>query len=150
MVVGAFEEALQQAVILAGFIPIVMATAGNVGIQSSSVAVRFEQKIRDTALPFITYSRASGGATGVRQLVTAGLGLKGIIGNRSDISGVAVAWGQPENRSLRNQYVAELFYRVQLTDSIQVTPDLQLIVEPSRNRYNDAIGVLGLRMRIVL
>jgi magnesium transporter len=40
MVVGAFEEALQQAVILAGFIPIVMATAGNVGIQSSSVAVQ--------------------------------------------------------------------------------------------------------------
>ena len=37
MVVGSFEAALQQAVILAGFIPIVMATAGNVGIQSSSV-----------------------------------------------------------------------------------------------------------------
>jgi magnesium transporter len=40
MVVGSFEAALQQAVILAGFIPIVMATAGNVGIQSSSVAVQ--------------------------------------------------------------------------------------------------------------
>ena len=40
MVVGAFDEALQQAVILAGFIPIIMATAGNVGIQSSAVAVQ--------------------------------------------------------------------------------------------------------------
>jgi len=40
MVVGSFEAALQQAVVLAGFIPIVMATAGNVGIQSSSVAVQ--------------------------------------------------------------------------------------------------------------
>jgi magnesium transporter len=40
LVVGSFEEALQQAVILAGFIPIIMATAGNVGIQSSAVAVQ--------------------------------------------------------------------------------------------------------------
>lgn len=40
LVVGAFDEALQQAVILAGFIPIIMATAGNVGIQSSAVAVQ--------------------------------------------------------------------------------------------------------------
>jgi magnesium transporter len=40
LVVGSFEHALQQAVILAGFIPIVMATAGNVGIQSSAVAVQ--------------------------------------------------------------------------------------------------------------
>lgn len=40
LVVGSFEAALRQAVILAGFIPIVMATAGNVGIQSSAVAVQ--------------------------------------------------------------------------------------------------------------
>jgi porin len=113
-------------------------------------SLRFEQQLGEGVLPFITYSRASGGATDVRQLVTAGLGLTGIIGNRDDITGVAVAWGQPENRSLRNQYVAELFYRVQLTQHIQVTPDLQLIVEPSRNRDNDTIGVLGLRMRIIL
>ena len=40
MVVSSFEESLQQAVILAGFIPIIMSTAGNVGIQSSAVAVQ--------------------------------------------------------------------------------------------------------------
>jgi porin len=82
--------------------------------------------------------------------VTAGIGLRGIFGNRDDLTGVAVAWGQPEDRSLRNQYVAEVFYRVQLTEYIQVTPDLQLIVEPSKNRENDTIGVLGLRIRIIL
>jgi porin len=112
-------------------------------------SLRFEQKVGEDVQTFVTYSRASGGATDVRQLVTAGLGLSGIFGNRDDITGVAVAWGQPEDRSLRNQYVAELFYRVQLTEHIQVTPDLQLIAEPSRNRDNDTIGVLGLRMRLL-
>jgi magnesium transporter len=40
LVIGTFESAIQQAVILAGFIPIVMATAGNAGIQSSAIAVQ--------------------------------------------------------------------------------------------------------------
>ncbi|NND70492.1 MAG: magnesium transporter [Rhodothermales bacterium] len=39
-VIYSFEEALQSAVVLAAFIPIVMATAGNAGIQSSAIAVQ--------------------------------------------------------------------------------------------------------------
>ena len=40
LVIGQFENALQQAVILATFIPIVMAMAGNAGIQSSAIVVQ--------------------------------------------------------------------------------------------------------------
>ena len=40
LVIGTFEEALEAAVILASFLPIMMATAGNVGIQSSSIVVQ--------------------------------------------------------------------------------------------------------------
>ncbi|MEM8486763.1 MAG: magnesium transporter [Bacteroidota bacterium] len=39
-VIGGFEEALDKAVVLAAFIPIMMATAGNVGIQSSAIIVQ--------------------------------------------------------------------------------------------------------------
>ncbi len=40
LVVGSFERTLRQAVILASFIPVVMAMAGNAGIQSAAVAVQ--------------------------------------------------------------------------------------------------------------
>ncbi len=40
VVIGSFEEALAQAAILASFIPVVMATAGNAGIQASTVTVQ--------------------------------------------------------------------------------------------------------------
>lgn len=40
MVILSFEHSLTAASILAGFIPIVMATAGNAGIQSSAIAVQ--------------------------------------------------------------------------------------------------------------
>ena len=40
VVIGRFEGALEQAVVLAAFIPIVMAMAGNAGIQSSAIVVQ--------------------------------------------------------------------------------------------------------------
>ena len=40
IVIAHFEDTLQRAVVLAVFIPIVMATAGNAGIQSSAIAVQ--------------------------------------------------------------------------------------------------------------
>ncbi|MDZ4699385.1 MAG: magnesium transporter [Rhodothermales bacterium] len=40
LVIGSFEDALKAAVVLASFLPIMMATAGNVGIQSSSIVVQ--------------------------------------------------------------------------------------------------------------
>lgn len=39
-VIWSFKETLEQATILAGFIPIIMATAGNAGIQSSAITVQ--------------------------------------------------------------------------------------------------------------
>ncbi|WP_068115509.1 magnesium transporter [Tropicimonas marinistellae] len=40
MVIGTYEDALIEAAILASFIPVVMATAGNVGIQASTMSIQ--------------------------------------------------------------------------------------------------------------
>ncbi len=40
LVVGSFEDELQEAAILAAFIPVVMSMAGNSGLQASAVAVQ--------------------------------------------------------------------------------------------------------------
>ncbi len=40
LVIGLFHHVLEKAILLAAFIPIVMATAGNAGIQSSAIAVQ--------------------------------------------------------------------------------------------------------------
>ncbi|SNT16400.1 magnesium transporter [Tropicimonas sediminicola] len=39
-VIGSYEDALTEAAILASFIPVVMATAGNVGIQASTMSIQ--------------------------------------------------------------------------------------------------------------
>ncbi|MEM7393953.1 MAG: carbohydrate porin, partial [Verrucomicrobiota bacterium] len=45
------------------------------------------------------------------------------------------------------QYSIELFYRVQVTQELQVTPSVQFIVDPAFNLEEDMITVLGLRGR---
>ena len=117
-------------------------------ISGRGVALRFEQFLGEEFMAFATYSRSSGKARATRQLATAGIGMLDILGYKDDVVGVAVGWGQPRDRGLRNQYVAELFYRMQITDYLQLTPDIQVIVDPSRNHKDDIIGVFGLRLRL--
>jgi len=70
-------------------------------------------------------------------------------GGPDDLIGVAFAWGQPQDRTLRDQYVLEAFYRVQVFPYIQLTPDLQVIFNPSKNRNDSTIVILGLRTRVL-
>ena len=62
--------------------------------------------------------------------------------------GFAFAWGRPSVGRLRDQYVTELFFRLQVTLEFQLTPDLQFIVFPSQNPRDDFIAVFGMRARL--
>ena len=85
-----------------------------------------------------------------KQVISCGVGLDGPIGARpDDLLGIGFGWGQPEDRSLRDQYVTEIFYRVQLTPKIQVTPGYQVIFDPSLTEEEDVVGIFGLRLRVV-
>ena len=66
---------------------------------------------------------------------TMGLSMDECFGRKRD--GFGVAWGYTTagESSLGVQTVTEIYYRLQLTDSIQITPDIQIITNP-----NDPIG----------
>ncbi len=44
------------------------------------------------------------------------------------------------------QTMVEAFYRIQLTESMQLTPDIQVIFNPGAGNDNDVSVVLGLRL----
>jgi carbohydrate-selective porin OprB len=71
------------------------------------------------------------------------------LGWKDDIFGVGFTWGETTDTALRDQYVAELVYRHQFTPKIQLTPGIQVIVDPSSNRDDDIIGVFEFRVRVV-
>ena len=79
--------------------------------------------------------------------VTAGFGYRPSA-NFSDLLGVGVGWAQPSNDALSEQLTAEAFYRFQVTPNLAITPNLQIIRDPSLNPGIDTLYVAGLRARI--
>jgi porin len=66
----------------------------------------------------------------------------------SDLFGFGLAWSEPLLASLRDQTTMETFYRFQVTQNLAITPDLQIIIDPTLNPAVDSQIILGLRGRI--
>lgn len=79
--------------------------------------------------------------------------LSGGIGYRppgapSDLFGLGVGWTSPQNDALRDASVVETFYRFMVTPNFAITPDIQIINDPSLNPAVDTQVVVGLRARV--
>jgi porin len=65
--------------------------------------------------------------------------------------GFGVNWGQPNDALFGpddDQYAFEVYYRIQVTKELAITPDVQLLLDPAQNPEEDSIWVFGLRARI--
>ena len=103
--------------------------------------------------------------------VSVGLGIDRPFGREGDLFGIAYNWSRPTDRetssdqvrfvglgyndlfqstpstpSPRPQSLVEMFYRIQLTDSMQLTPDVQVVFDPASRNDTDTVVVLGLRL----
>ena len=65
----------------------------------------------------------------------------------NDLAGLAVSWGRAPDSS-RDQYTLEAFYRYYMTDFLQLTPQIQYVVDPANDPATDDILVLGARLRV--
>ena len=101
----------------------------------------------DTTL-FARYAYSTSTATIAQHMASTGVGLTPFRDRGDDVFGLAFAYGRPSVRTLRDQYVVESFYRIQLTSEIQLTPDIQFIFKPSLNPTEDLIVVVGGRARM--
>ncbi len=67
--------------------------------------------------------------------------------------GIGFNWGRPNRDTfgadLDDQLTAEIFYRWQLTNNIQVTPSIQVVGNPALNAGDDVVGIFGVRARLV-
>jgi porin len=66
-----------------------------------------------------------------------------------DTLGIATSWGSPPETSLRNQITSEVFYRVQITQNLTMSPDIQIVYHPSYTKDESWVFTPGLRMRLV-
>lgn len=116
--------------------------------KGSGLAITLQQDVAQKMTLFLRYSFTNGSITNVRQLFSGGVSIYDPFGETDEVLGLAFAWGEPEDKSLRSQSVIEFFYRTQLFPEVQLTPDIQLIINPSNAPEKDIIAVFGIRIRI--
>ncbi len=102
-------------------------------------------------MPFFRAGYAKDGGSLLQKTVSAGFGYQ--FDDNESLLGLGFNWGQPNETTfgpgLRDQYTVELFTRLQVTENIQITPDIQYIKNPALNSKKSHSVVLGLRMRAV-
>jgi len=116
------------------------------------IAFSATQYINDTWLPFIRGGYAEDGGTLLQKSLTAGLGYQPVQG--SNLLGAAIGWGEVNESSwapgLDDQITMELFYRIQFSTRIAITPDLQYVINPAINPDASSIFIWGIRARLAL
>lgn len=81
-------------------------------------------------------------------MISGGIGWEGKMLTETDVVGIAGAWGKPEDHDLDDQYVTEVFYRLQVSPDNQFTLGYQFIFSPTFEPDDDVVGVFEVRWRI--
>lgn len=115
---------------------------------ASGYSILLQQELAKGWTPFVRYSYSNANVTNTQKIATAGVVQEGTKTRPKDRIGFALAWGQPHNSNLTEQWTAELFYRYSVIPTFQITPLAQIIIDPSKNPYNRVIGIFGLRGRV--
>jgi len=117
------------------------------GVEESwGVAASAAFFVCDRWMPFVRAGWAEGTAPVWDRSVSVGLGR--YFSPRSDLAALGVSWGRPSGTRIDDQFTIEGFYRLQLLQSLAITPSLQLLVNPATNPEEDVVGLLGFRFRL--
>src|ERR1700678_4200330 len=109
----------------------------------------FEHEFASGWTPFGRF--ATGTFSGVAIKQTEGIGLARIrpFGRRGDMFGAAFNYTQPNLPGKRHESVFESFYRLRLTQSVEVGPDVEVSVHPTYATRAYTTTLLSARMEVI-
>lgn len=116
------------------------------GKDGSGFSISFDQAVGEGLHLFLRYSIGDSDITDFQRFFSTGVGLDSPF-NKNDMLGIGYAWGDPSEANLRKEQIIEIFYRYQIGDFVHLSPDIQVILDPGRNRSDDLIILLGLRLQ---
>ncbi len=115
------------------------------------INVSWQNWINDKWLPFVRGGYTEDSGSLLEKSVTVGLGYQPV--PMRGVIGLGFNWGKPNQTSFAgadDQYTTELFWRLQLTKELAVTPSIQYIKDPALNDDEDNLWAFGLRLRVAL
>lgn len=111
-------------------------------------SISADQNITDRYGAFFRFGYGDGGIKDIGHIIAGGLSFLSPFDRSNDQAGIAAAFTHPKDDEFRDEYSAEAYYRLQLTEGFELSGSVQLIVDPSAGD-EDAVGVFGLRARLL-
>jgi len=120
------------------------------GSDGWGVGVNFDQELGLPGLVgFFRFGEGDGEVTPVERFVSGGLAVEGPFGRPRDRFAVAASWSRPSEAGTRPETFIEIQYRIALTHTLELSPDLQIVIDPASNRTTDTIWVPGVRLTFI-
>jgi porin len=111
----------------------------------------FEHEFRSGWAPFGRYAFATDSGTTIKQTDSIGLTNVRPFGRRGDMFGVSLNYTEPSGHTggFHHESLVEMFYRLRLTRSTEIGPDMQVSIHPTYSERAYTTVLLGARMRII-
>ena len=107
-------------------------------------------------LPFLRYGYADNDSeaglsnpTPIEHMLNAGIAIDDLFGYSNDRLGIGATWSRPADNRLDDQGALDIYYRLQITPQVAITPTFHLVIDPVRNPDDDPVLVWGIRTRFV-
>ncbi|HTF67421.1 MAG TPA: carbohydrate porin [Edaphobacter sp.] len=109
----------------------------------------FDHELSNGWTPFGRFAFGTNKGTAIKNFYGIGLAQVHPFGRRGDMFGAAFNYTQPNLPGRRHESVFESFYRLRLTQSVEVGPDVEVSVHPANAAKAYTTTLLGARMRII-
>jgi porin len=87
--------------------------------------------------------------TAVKQVDSIGLAHTLPFGRRGDLFGAASTWTRLSKAGSRREELTEVFYRLKVADSLELSPDVEWLREPALTTKINSTIVLGARLKVI-
>ena len=120
------------------------------GADGWGVGFNLDQELGlDRLVAFFRVGIGDDDVVAVERFVSGGLALERPFGRKDDLISVGVAWSDPSpGAGLRKETLLEFYYRLKLSASISLTPDLQIALDPAKNPKNQTLVIGGVRLEM--
>ena len=112
-------------------------------------ALAFEHEFLNGWTPFGRYGFASETGTTIKQTDTLGIVNTHPWGRRGDMFGASFSYTEPNHTGKHHESIFETFYRLRMTQSINIGPDLEVSIHPTYAVKAYTTALLGARMEII-
>jgi porin len=108
-----------------------------------------DYELKDGWAPFGRLGVATDTGSSIKRVFDAGIVHVRPFGRRGDMFGASINITDPSHGARHHESLFETFYRVRLTQSMELGPDLEVSVHPTNAVKEYTTALLGLRSRII-